>query len=413
MGGILIASAFMAIAWLSPDRGSPAFMIALGAAVAGYGLAAAAIAAGVSLSTRLLILAAAAALLWRLPLLATPPLAAHDAVRYVWDARVQRAGISPYEARPDDPALAQLHTPLTRTVDAAWLPTIYGPGAQLYFRAVAAVGESILGFRVATIVLDAAIMAALALLLRAIGRPPSAMLLYAWHPLPALEGASGAHVDVLGALLLVVAALALAHRRTAAAGLAFAAAVMVKPLPIVLLPLLWGRLRARDVLFAVAVMSGLTLWVTRGSLPFGSTGAFIDEFRFNGPLFGAALSMVSPRTAAASAVAGGLLAAAWLRGARDSFLWAWPLAAALLFAPVIYPWYLVWLLPLLAVQAALPLLVWTVSITVVYVAWHARAAGAPLEVSHTLLALEFAPPVLAAVWLAVSRWRGLRLASSP
>lgn len=405
MGGTLIASALLAIAWLAPGRGEPGFLIALAVAAAGYLLAGLAIASGMSLSTRTLILCAAAALLWRLPLVATPPVAAHDAVRYAWDARVQRAGLSPYDARPDDPALDHLHTPLTRTVDAAWLPTIYAPVAQLYFRAVAGVSESITAFRIAAVLSDAAIMAALAFLLLAIGRPPAAMLLYAWHPLPALEGASGAHVDVFGALLLVLAALALAHRRTAAASLAFAAAMLVKPLPIVLLPLLWRRVRPRDALLAVAVMAVLTLGMTRGSLPFGSLGAFIDDFRFNAPVFDAALSLMPPRAIAAAAVVTGLLVSVALPGRRDARPWVWPLAAALLLAPVVYPWYLVWLLPLAAAANVLPVLVWSVSILPTYAAWHFRPAGAPLEVSGLLLALEFAPPVLVALWLATRRAR--------
>src|SRR2546429_1712579 len=44
----------------------------------------------------------------------------------------------------------------------------------------------------------------------------------------------------------------------------------------------------------------------------------------------------------------GFLAAIWIRrrsteGSSDAF--AWPMAASLLCAPVVYPWYLLWLLP--------------------------------------------------------------------
>ncbi|MEX2271926.1 MAG: hypothetical protein WD690_10665 [Vicinamibacterales bacterium] len=405
MGGALIASAFLAIAWLAPERGGPAFMIAVAVGAGGYVIAALAIAAGVSVSRRMLLMCAVAAVVWRMPLLWTPPIAAHDAVRYVWDARVQRAGLNPYETRPDDPALEHLHTPLTRTVDAAWLPTIYPPVAQLYFRAVSAVNESILAFRIAALASDAGIMTALTLLLRALGRPPAAMLLYAWHPLPALEGASGGHVDVFGALLLVLAALALARRWIATATLAFAAAVLVKPLPLVLLPLLWRRVPARHVLLAVASMAALTAWIGRGALPLGSTAAFLDDFRFNGPLFAFAESVLAPRAIAAAAVAVGLVVAAAQRRDEKRFPWAWPLGAALLLSPVIYPWYLVWMIPGLATSPAIPMLMWSVSILSVYGAWHDRELLAPLEVSTGLLVVEFAPVLIAAIWLAAHRYR--------
>ncbi len=69
------------------------------------------------------------------------------------------------------------------------------------------------------------------------------------------------------------------------------------------------------------------------------------------------------------------------RGRRDAALspvaWAWPLAAALAFSPLVYPWYLVWLLPFLTSAAALPLTVWSLSILPTYGVWHWFAGGSP------------------------------------
>ena len=73
------------------------------------------------------------------------PLVSDDAYRYVWDGRVQRFGLSPYETVPNDPALAYLHTDLTRRIDptSAALPTIYPPAAELFFRSVTTLHESV------------------------------------------------------------------------------------------------------------------------------------------------------------------------------------------------------------------------------------------------------------------------------
>nr|MBA3271522.1 hypothetical protein [Acidobacteriota bacterium] len=214
-------------------------MTALAVAVSGYIWAVARLVAHPKLSTRALVICALAAVVWRVPLIFLPELPAHDAVRYVWDARAHRAGVDPYQARPDDAALEAIHSEVTRGVDAAWLPTIYLPVAQLYFRTVAAVDESIFAFRAAAVVCDVAIMLVLAMTLRAAQRPASGMLLYAWHPLVPLEGAMGAHMDFVGVLALLLAWLALLRGRRMVAALAFVAAVLVKPLPLVLAPLLW------------------------------------------------------------------------------------------------------------------------------------------------------------------------------
>ena len=44
----------------------------------------------------------------RLPLIVSPPFLSTDIYRYVWDGRVQAAGINPYRYLPADPALASL-----------------------------------------------------------------------------------------------------------------------------------------------------------------------------------------------------------------------------------------------------------------------------------------------------------------
>lgn len=120
---VLIGGAFFFIAWDACAVGAPLFMAALAVAVVGYiWMLAATGRAGVS--RRTLRLALVAAIVWRVPLIFMPEVAARDAVRYVWDARVQRVGLSPYEARPDDPQLDALHSSLTRGVDASSLPTI-------------------------------------------------------------------------------------------------------------------------------------------------------------------------------------------------------------------------------------------------------------------------------------------------
>ncbi len=401
-----IAAAFWALAWLAPQSGEPPFMAAVAVAVAGYVWAAVRLVANGALETRALVICCALALSWRAPMLALPDATAHDAVRYLWDARVSSAGLSPYETRPDDEALAALHSEVTRGVDAAWLPTIYPPVAQVYFRLVTAVHESITGFRVAALVSDAAIVLVLVLILRATGRPLGWALLYAWHPLVPLEGASGAHLDFAGALALVVSWLALLHRRPTLAALAFAAAVMVKPLPIVLAPLYWRRIRLRDAALAAAAALAVTAWIARGDVPLGSMGTFVDVFRFNGPLFKAMRGVAPPRAIAAVAVSTGLIVAIWLRKTREvgaPEAWAWPMSLALLASPVIYPWYLVWLIPFATSRTALPVWAWTLSVLAVYPVWYLRRLGAPFAVPPLLLLVEFALPAAAVLYVLANR----------
>ncbi|MBV9078161.1 MAG: hypothetical protein JO048_11835, partial [Methylobacteriaceae bacterium] len=71
----------------------------------------------------------AVAALLRLTVFLPPPYHSTDAYRYVWDGRVQAAGINPYRYLPSDPALASLRdgTIWPRINRADYAPTIYPP----------------------------------------------------------------------------------------------------------------------------------------------------------------------------------------------------------------------------------------------------------------------------------------------
>ena len=79
----------------------------------------------------------AVAVLARIALLPAAPTLSTDAYRYLWDARVARAGISPYAYPPVAPELQTLRddTIFPRLNHPTWR-TIYPPGAQLFFAAV-------------------------------------------------------------------------------------------------------------------------------------------------------------------------------------------------------------------------------------------------------------------------------------
>ena len=169
-----------------------------------------------------------------------------DVSRYVWDARAVRAGLSPYALAPADPAAARLRTPESWPVNNPEVPSPYPPGAQLFFLLATAPEESALAIKAALVACELLLALALWRWPLAIGAGAGWLLAYLWNPLIAFEVARQGHVDALGALLLVLAALALARRRTLGASVALALAAAVKPLPVVLAPLLWRRVSPRD-----------------------------------------------------------------------------------------------------------------------------------------------------------------------
>jgi alpha-1,6-mannosyltransferase len=330
---------------------------------------------------RVVVIGLVLAAVWHVEFLRLPAGIDDDIHRYVWDGRLQRLGYNPYIVVPSDPAAQSLHTPETRNLNNPNLASPYPPGAQLFFRAVTAIQESTFALKVAFVLCDFGIALVLLDLLRTSGRGAHLVLAYAWNPLLAIEVAGSGHIDIVGALLLVISVAALARRWRAIAGLTFGLAVAVKFLPLVLLPLYWKRVRIRDAALAAVVVALLYIpFLNQCRIPLGSLGAYVQGFRFNGPVFAALNHMAPPQLLAGLAVLVGLMTAAWLRSAAaeprpDSF--AWPMAASLLFAPVIFPWYLLWLMPFLTSASTLLIILWTVSIIPTYVMWHFRALGRP------------------------------------
>jgi hypothetical protein len=290
------------------------------------------------------------------------------------------------------------------------VPSPYPAGAQLFFRAVTAIHESVFALKIAFVVCDLAIVLILLDVLRRNGQGAHWVLAYSWSPLLAVEVAGSGHIDIVGALLLLISFAALGRRWRAIAAVAFGLAVAVKLLPVVLLPLYWKRVRVRDGALA-AVMVGLLYvpFLNHGRIPIGSLGTYLQSFRFNGPVFAMLERVVAPQVVVGLAALAGFLTAIWMRRRRsggsepDDFgdAFAWPMAASLFCAPVVYPWYLLWLLPFLRSASTLPITIWTVSILPTYYVWHLRTLGRPWLVPGWIVLLEYGSIAIAATILAL------------
>jgi alpha-1,6-mannosyltransferase len=337
------------------------------------------------------------AVLFRLPLALSPVGADSDMVRYLWDGRVQQQGINPFAVVPADPGLGATHTAESARMPSLRARTPYPPGAQLFFRLVVAIRDSTLAMKLALVACDLLTIVVIARWLRVSGRSELLAIAYAWNPLVVLEVAHSGHIDALGALWIAAGACWLTERRRLAATLAFVLAVATKLLPIVLVPLLIGRVRIRDAAIGALLIAALYFhYHDPAALTFGAVPNVVAYIRFNGPVFRLLAAVIGPQGAAAVALLAGVTAAAvarWRCETSDPAAWAWPMAIALLCAPVIYPWYLLYLTPFLWTRATLPLLAWCLSGLAAYVVWEISRHGGRWIVPPAIQAFELAVPV--------------------
>ena len=315
------------------------------------------------------------AILFRLVLLPTRPALSDDMFRYVWDGRVQAAGLSPYRYAPDAQELIDLRneTPTVwRSINRPKVVTVYPPGAEMAYASIwRVVGSSVTGFKIAFVIAELIGALLLMKLLRVFNQPIERVLIYLWSPLLIYEVAHAGHVDALMLPLLIGAFWARATKRSSWLGMLLGAATLIKLFPILLLPALlplplrpWSITKLRLALIALIGFAGISgvaylIYAVQGASPLGFLPQYFTE-NFN---MGLAHGLVQlskslglPQSTLANLVTFGGLAILSIGfvlrpaiSAKDALMrCVWIIGWFTLTTQNLFAWYLLWLLPLIA-----------------------------------------------------------------
>jgi alpha-1,6-mannosyltransferase len=301
----------------------------------------------------------------RLIVLPSPP-ASTDIYRYIWDGRVQAAGINPYRYLPADEALQALRDDAIypRINRANYAPTIYPPAAELVFLAATRISETPVFMKTVMVGFEGLAVWAILQLLATRGLPATRVLLYAWHPLPLWEFAGNGHVDAVAIAFLLMGFVAADRRSPILAGIALAAGVLVKYFPAVAGPSIYRRWDWRLPAGFAATLALLYLpYLGAGTKVFGFLGGYVAEEGFaqgSGiflwqlagsvlPLPPDAFAFYFPLAAIVMAALG--LVVLWRRSPKADLAAGMMLAVTfmVLFSPH-YPWYFAWLIPFVCVH---------------------------------------------------------------
>ena len=308
-----------------------------------------------------------------------------DIFRYVWDGRVQAAGINPYLHVPADAALAGLRDSeiYPHIFRANYAPTIYPPTSQIVFYLVTRISESTVAMKAAMLAFEGLAVWSILQLLAARGLPRSRVLLYAWHPLPLWEFARSGHVDIVAIAFLMLAFLAIERRSPILAGVALGAGVLVKYFPVVAGPALYKRWDWRlPIAFAATIAALYLPYIGVGTKVLGFLGQYVSEEGFDQgsgiflwqllgtiiPLRGQAFPFYFPVAALVMAALALFVVMRTQRPGAD-LAGAMVLAVAFtfLFSPH-YTWYFAWLIPFLCFYPVIGVLYLTCAASYLYFA---------------------------------------------
>jgi alpha-1,6-mannosyltransferase len=352
--------------WIARTLGYAVFIpgvLASGAAT----IAATMLAPAVPARAGLLLVLSLAALM-RLLVMLDDPLLSSDIYRYVWDGRVQGAGINPYLYVPADSALAWLRddTIYPNVNRANYAVTAYPPVAEMFFLAVTRISGSLIMMRVAMVACEVVVTAVIIDLLRDLRLPVAMVVAWAWHPLVIWEIAHSGHVEALMVALLMTGVWLLTRHRALVGAILVALAALAKPYALAVLP---GFSRRRDWRMPLAVAATIALCYLpylragQGVLGFLTAGYLVEEGFADGHgfwLVGLAQAAFgkSPALTVAYLIVGlGIMA--WL-GLRTASRTITPettvediavlLMAGLFFLSPNYPWYFLAVVPFTALS---------------------------------------------------------------
>lgn len=346
-----------------------------------------------------------------------------DFWRYQWEGKIQQAGFNPYVHAPDDPRLEPVRAefPAWHKINHRDFRAIYPPGAELVFAALSRISDSPLLYKFLFTVADLATIAVLLRLLGGASRYLKAAW-YAWNPLVVYCFAGSAHFDSLMILPMTAGILFLTRVETEtdsrrkwwfalAASAAFGLAIAIKLAPVLLLLgcVFALRLRSITLLVSAAIPAGLSLFYGYPKIPiWDSLRQFAHVTRVNDLFWWLIEETVWPNPRQKNyhynviiVVCVVLISLLFFRNWKRGMLWA--LGTALVLSPVLHPWYCTWILPLAAWRRSLTWPVLSISLFAYFLFWNERLFLLPWRAEPWMRLLIIVPPLVAAVWLALTQ----------
>jgi len=292
-------------------------------------------------------------------------LTSNDTERYLWDGAVFLSGLDPYLTAPNDSAAQALRGIWATPPEHAAYPTLYPPGALMLFGFSALTGP-VYGFWVwKALATSAAILSLIIIydLLRLRGALKHLPLI-ALSPLLLFETGAAAHLDVFCVLGITAALWSIEKDKILAAGIIIGIAASIKFLPAVIAgPFLFYLTRRGALkLFLGASLTWGLVYLTMfglGYKPLGLLPTFFEKWRGGAPFY-PGLEHLKTTLSLSNAVFAALLGALAVIGFGISARLAakrhihaaiiLALLVPLLLSPVLFTWYLMALLPLLALR---------------------------------------------------------------
>jgi rSAM/selenodomain-associated transferase 2/rSAM/selenodomain-associated transferase 1 len=357
------------------------------------------------------------------------PILEDDFYRYLWDGALALHGVNPFAHVPADllsgdaslpdegaPLIEQGREVLAR-INHPWLRTIYPPTAQAFFALAHLIAPfELLGLRVVWLGLDMVALLLIHGLVRERSDSTFRLAIYWLNPLLVITVFNAGHMELtLVVPMLLVVWLACRRSHIASFG-AMALACGAKVWPVLWVPLLMRWSTRRGALLGIGLftlLAALLAWpiVLAGLGPTSGLSAYAQRWQMNDSAYLLVHELVSRFSSAHGHTLARIITASlvlvvgaiallryrpdpsWLAGSMLAVA-----AALFLLSPTQFPWYYLWVLPLLSITPVWSLLALTASLSLYYLRFPLSAAGQAAWFDYGVVWFQFVPIW---VWLAL------------
>jgi len=339
------------------------------------------------------------AIVARIVLIDVSPYTSNDVDRYLFDGRIAYEGFDPYQISHNNPQLSELSAQWQPPQEHAKYSTLYPPVSLALFALSSSFGVENAQLAWQWLLLIAGLLTLFmsGLVLKKANKLKH-IALVALSPLLILETGVGLHIDAFSALTVISAIYLWQHKNNALCGATIGLGMSIKILPVMLLlPFFFSQKNVKEAAILV-INCGLTVTLiyastyALGYYPVGSISVFFEKWRSASPLFsliGDTLSSTQIFILIISIVALFSSAIAYFSFGYRKILHASKMANShkknnsqvsytifagiqlaialpLLVSPVVFPWYLLPLVPLLALWPNIYLIGWMIIMPLTY-----------------------------------------------
>jgi hypothetical protein len=220
----------------------------------------------------------------RIILIPQQPFLSDDVYRYLWDGKVSFSGFNPFSYPPNSVALQNLQdTNIYPYINFKGIPTVYPPLSQLVFLMSYIIGYNIIVWKIILLLFESILVFFLYKLILHFKVNLMRLSIYLLNPLAVIETHGSGHLEIIAIMFLIIGIYYFYKNKTATSIFMFVLSILSKYNPLfMILPLIKKRflLKFSIILFSVVVV--LLPFALNGTVPTAGMISYSNRWEFNG-----------------------------------------------------------------------------------------------------------------------------------